>query len=221
MSIKMKALRMCIIIIMAAVMLVVWPIHPIREVGSTRSGDEGHVVSEPLEVGMSAVQKFKATDNNVIALDFVMTYDDSLPVDGELLFEFMDEEGTVLQSQRISCGQIPDYAYCTVILNLRLQRGKMYQYRLSNLSVAENKLCLVYTSDRKMYGLTKGALTVGGKSVEGEALTRIESNRPLNAESTLAIWGGIGLVGFTLCELTFIPERRRGSGEQRQETGES
>jgi hypothetical protein len=197
----MRAAKILIIMVMVASMLVVWPIRPFREVGSVRSGDEGHSIAEPLEEGESITQTFKAADNNIIQLEYVLTYDETMPREGELLFELLDKEGNVLYEETVDYGQVPNYSYNGSILNLKLKKGRMYSYRLTNLSVTDNKPCGVYTTDKTMYGIKKGSLNVAGENVEGELLTRITANKPLTAENTLAVWGCIGLVGFSAYEL--------------------
>jgi hypothetical protein len=197
----MRAAKILIIMVMVASMLAVWPIRPFREVGSVRSGDEGHSIAEPLEEGESITQTFKAADNNIIQLEYVFTYDETMPREGELLFELLDKEGNVLYEETVDYGQVPNYSYNGSILNLKLKKGRMYSYRLTNLSVTDNKPCGVYTTDKTMYGIKKGSLNVAGENVEGELLTRITANKPLTAENTLAVWGCIGLVGFSAYEL--------------------
>jgi hypothetical protein len=107
----------------------------------------------------------------------------------------------VLYEETVDYGQVPNYSYNGSVLNLKLKKGRMYSYRLTNLSVTDNKPCGVYTTDKTMYGIKKGSLNVAGENVEGELLTRITANKPLTAENTLAVWGCIGLVGFSAYEL--------------------
>jgi hypothetical protein len=204
----MRGAKILIILVTAACMLMVWPIRPFREVGSVRSGDEGHSVTEPLEEGESITQTFKAADDNIIQLEYVLTYDETMPREGELLFELLDKTGNVLYEEKVDYGQVPNYSYNGSVLNLKLKKGRMYSYRVTNLSVTVNQPCGVYTTDKTMYGIKKGSLNVAGENVEGELLTRITANKPLTAENTLAVWGCIGIVGFSVYELlNRIPEK--------------
>lgn len=192
----MKIIKRLYILLIVACMLWVWPIHPFKEVGSVRSGDEGHAFTEPLAVGEALTQSFRATDNNLIQLEFVMDYDAAKSRQGTLYFELLDAKGKVLFAQHLDYGQMPAYKYSGPVINVRLKKGKQYSYRITNLDITENMPRGVYTTQSAAYGLKKGVLYVGGQEVDGELLTRITANKPLPIYDTLAIWGAIGLVGF-------------------------
>lgn len=197
----MKAARVLIILVTVAAMLFVWPIHPFREVTSDRSGDEGHVMGRPLQVGESIVQYFRMPADNIIQLEFVLSVEEDQPRNGELLFEFMDEDGKVLYEETLDYAQVPDYSYSGVVLNLRTRWGGMYAYRLTNLSITENQPGGLYTAQKDMRLLRKGTLDYAGERLDGELLTRLRINSPISAENTLAIWGCIAMIGFGCREL--------------------
>lgn len=197
-----------------AAMLLVWPVHPFREVVSVRSGDEGHEVTKPLEIGESMNQYFRAPDDNLIQLEYVLTCEDGQPQEGELLFEFLDDKGTVLYEQVLDYGDIPDYGYGGVILNLKVKKGRIYAYRLTNISITENMPCGVYTADPDMQCLKKGRYELAGEEQNGELLTRLTTNSPITAENTIAIWGCISMIGFTVYEAFSMPQKK----ERKRET---
>lgn len=197
----MKTAKRVILCIMIAGMLWVWPIHPFREVGSVRSGDGGHLLTEPLNIGESLVQHFRAADNNIIQIEFVLSCDDTAPQAGELLFELLDRDGNVLLAESMDYAQIQDYSYGGPVVNQRVKRWGQYAYRITNVSVVENPPRGVYTEDPAMTGLKKGTLDAPGRTVGGELLTRITANKALTAENTLAIWGCMGMVIFGVCEV--------------------
>jgi hypothetical protein len=205
----MRTAKLLIILATAAGMLWVWPIRPFRQVDAVRSGDEGHSVTEPLEVGESITQTFRATDNNIIQLEYVLTYDETMPREGELGFALLDSAGNVLYEETVDYAQIPNYSYSGPAVNLMLKKGRMYAYRLTNLSVTDNMPCGVYTTDAAMYGIQKGSLDIMGEKVEGELLTRITANKPLTAENTLAVWGCIGMAGFSVYEFLDRIQKRK------------
>lgn len=208
-------LKWLTMILTLLVMLCVWPIHPFREITSVRSGDEGHEITAPIVVGESLTQYFKATDNNITSLEYVLTCDENLPMSGMLLFQILDEKENVLFEQTLDYRQVPDYSYSGVAVNLPVKKGRMYAYRITNLDVTENMPCGVYTKLASMACLSKGQLMLGEETLQGEWLTRITSNSPLSMENTLAIWGCLGMVGFAVCELI----DRIKLGEKKHEVG--
>ncbi|MCM1112981.1 MAG: hypothetical protein NC399_06970 [Muribaculum sp.] len=205
----MKTVKRLMVCIMIAGMLWVWPIHPFREVGSVRSGDGGHLQTEPLAAGESLTQHFRAADNNIIQIEFVLTCDDAAPRTGELLFELLDRDGNALHTERMDYAQISDYGYGGPLINRRVKKGGRYAYRITNVSVTENLPCGVYTTDKTMTGLKKGTLETPGETIEGELLTRITANKALTAENTLGIWGCMGMVAFGVLEALERYGRRR------------
>lgn len=197
----MKKVKRLLVLLIAACMLWVWPVHPFKEVGTERSGDDGHVISKPIEVNESIAQSFKATDNNLIQLEFVIDYDERYPKEGQLRFELLDSKGEAVFVETLDYGQMPDYKYNGPIINVRLKKGRQYTYRLTNLNVTENMPCGVYTTHSASYSLKKGTLEIAGETLEGELLTRITANKPLTTGNTLAIWGCVAMVGFGVYEL--------------------
>lgn len=204
----MKIAKRLLVLLIVASMLWVWPVHPFREVESVHSGDVGHKLSKPLQVNESAIQYFKAPDNNLIQLEFVVDFDERYPREGQLYFELLDSEGQAVFTETLDYAQIPDYKYYGPVINVRLKRGRQYAYRITNLNVTENQPSVVYLEKEKLFCLKKGSLEVAGEAVWGEFLTRITTNKPLDAANTLAIWGCIGMVGFGLYEVLCRMETR-------------
>jgi len=197
----MKIVKKLLILLVIACMLWVWPVHPFREVESVRSGNEGHEISKPLQVNESAVQYFKAPDNNLIQLEFVVDFDERYPKEGQLYFELLDSKGEAVFAESMDYAQIPDYKYNGPVINVRLKKGRQYAYRITNVNVTENMPCVVYLVKENNYCLKKGSLEISGEAVQGEFLTRITTNKPLDAANTLAIWGCIGMIGFWAYEV--------------------
>lgn len=211
----MRVLKRAILVIMLAAMLFVWPIHPFREVGTVRSGDEGHALTTPIGMGECISQRFAAADNNIIQIEFVLSCDDTQPRSGELLFELLDGDGEAVYAETLDYAGVPDYSYGGPVVNVRVRKGRPYTLRLTNLSVSENLPCGVYTTDASGYCLKKGVLEAAGQQIEGELLTRITSNRPITAENTVAVWGCIGMVGFGLYEV-FARREKRGTMQEKE-----
>ena len=197
----MKILKKLLVLLVIACMLWVGPVHPFRRVDYAHTGNEEHEITRPLEVNESITQYFRATDNNLIQLEFAVDFDERYPKEGQLYFELLDFGGNVIYEEVLDYGQMPDYKYNGPIINVRLQKGREYAYRLTNLNVTENMPCGVYTTDSTMCSLRKGRIVFDGKTMDGELLTKITSNKPLAANNVLAIWGCIGMVGFLVYEV--------------------
>lgn len=197
----MKIVKRLLVLFIVACMLWVWPVHPFREVESVHSGNEGHEISKPLQVNESAVQYFKAPDNNLIQLEFAVDFDERYPKEGQLYFELLDSKGEAVFAETMDYAQMPDYKYNGPVINVRLKKGRQYAYRITNLNVTENMPCVVYTVKENLYCLKKGSLEIAGEAVQGEFLTRITTNKPLDGANTLAIWGCIGMIGFLAYEV--------------------
>lgn len=210
----MKIVKRLLVLLIVACMLWIWPIHPFKEVGSVRSGDEGHAFTEPLAVGESITQSFKAADNNLIQLEFVVDYDANQPRQGTLYFELLDKQENVLFAQALDYAQLPAYKYSGPVINVRLKKGKQYTYRLTNLDITENMPRGVYTTRSAGYGLKKGILKASGAELSGELLTRITANKPLPMYDTLAIWGAIGMIGFGVYEVLSRIEHKQLKGKE-------
>ena len=198
--------KIMVLVVMAGAMLFVWPVHPLREVTTRRSGDEGHLITEPLQIGESLTQYFRMPADNVIQLEFVLTGEEDGFGDGQLLFEFLDPQGNVLQEQLLDCAQLPDYSYTGVVVNLRTRRGAEYAYRLTNVSVAEAAPCGVWVADPAMQVLQKARLVDAQGAHDGELLTRLTTNSPVPLANSMALWGCIALVGFSCIELLILLE---------------
>lgn len=196
-----RMIKKMLLAVMLVLALFLWPIHPLRQVTSVRSGDEGHQITAPLGIGETISQTFVATDDNLIQLEFVLTFHPDDVREGTLLFELLDDGQEPVFAEELSYDSLQDYGYGGPIINQMVKKGKTYTYRITNESIAENAPCGVYTTRTDMCHLKKGRLTLGEESIEGELLTRITTNHSVPFETTLALWGCIGLTGFTIYEL--------------------
>ena len=112
-----KNLEIACVVLTLALMLFVWPLHPFKELASVRSGDDGHVITAPLKMGESITQSFLSPQDNIVQLEFVLTCEEEQPRGGELLFEFLGTDGSVLYQQVYQYNEIPDYGYGGPVLN--------------------------------------------------------------------------------------------------------
>ena len=204
----MRLLKKLLILFVAGGVLGMFIVHPFKEVDSVRTGNDAHQITRPIGVNESVVQYFRAADNNLIHLEFVVDFDERYPKEGQLHFELTDAKGTVLYEEMLDYGTMPDYKYNGPIINVRLKKGREYAYRITNVNVTENMPCAVYTTEPDMCGLKRGKIEFAGEIITGELLTQITANKPLKTDNTIAICGCIGMVGFLLYEVLTCIEKK-------------
>lgn len=205
----MKLLKRLLVGMVFVGVLGICILHPFKEVSTVSTGNEEHQITGPIGIGENIVQHFRAADDNLIELKFAVDFDERYPKEGKLLFELMDAKGNVLSVEEMDYAQMPDYKYIGAIINLPLDKGKMYAYRLTNVNITENLPCGIYTTDSEMCSLKKGKVEFAGETFEGELITQITSNKPLEADETMMICGCIGMVGFLLYEVLVCLEKRK------------
>ena len=213
----MKILKKLLVLFVAAVVLGMCIVHPFKEVDSVHTGNDAHQIMRPIGVNESITQHFRATDNNLIQLEFVVDFDERYPKEGQLHFELIDAKGNILFEEMLDYGTMPDYKYNGPIINVRLKKGREYAYRITNVNITENMPCGVYTVDPDMCRLKKGKIEFAGETIEGELLTQITANKPLKTDNTMAICGSVGMVGFLLYEILTGIEKKRNNAQKNGE----
>lgn len=214
----MKVMRIAILTITLACMLAVWPVCAVLRDTENRSGDSSHLFLEPLETGESVTQSFRPAVSRTEALDFVISYEEEQPREGELVFEFLDEEGRVLQKVPLQYAWIPNYQYYSIYLGSRIKTSGVYQYRLTNVSVTENLPVPVYTADPEMFSGVGCGMEVDGQAVEGELLTRYHWKQGLTMRNVLALWALLALAASAAWELLKVFDGIRNRKNRRDKT---
>lgn len=194
----MRSVKHLLSALILGAILFVGVIHPVREVDTWTSGDVDYGETACLQKGQSVTQYFKAFDNNLIMLEFALSFDEYIPREGNFLFEFVDPDEEVLYSEVYDYAEFPHYTYTGPIMNLPLKKGSRYGYRITNLNIEDNLPRAIYIAEEKEVTLPRARYVLEGVETEGELITRITSNMPVSAENTLALCGCIGLMGFLL-----------------------
>lgn len=197
----MKVMRIAVLIVTLTAMLAIWPFCVILRDTEKRSGDVSHECLEPLEVGESIVQSFQPAAKRIDSLDVVFYYEEGTPRKGEILFELLDEEGQILQQTSLQYEWIPGYRYFNIYVGKKLDTSKIYQYRITNVSVTENLPVLMYTKDPEMYSGVSCGLEVNGEPAEGELLTRYQWKQSLTVRNIIALWAVFALAASMAWEL--------------------
>ena len=194
---------------MLVLMAAIWPCCLVRREVANYSGNSGHQYTEEMQVGMSVTQRFRAEHFVLKSVEYVLKFDAALPLKGEFLFELLDEEGNVLCSHKKPYNITPEYTYCDIQLNRFVVKNRVYQFRLTNLSVEENLPCLVYSGEEDMHAVNNCGMKWNGQDVEGEALTRYTWEVPLKLHTVMVYWGILGITGCILYEIAGLLSRKR------------
>lgn len=103
------------------------------------------------------------------------------------------------EDQKIYEGVIPYDAmesttFFPAVIETRLKRGAVYEYRIVNQSISENLPQVVYTTTEKAHVPENQQLVVHEATVDGQALNRYTWREKLDAVSVLEIDSFIAIV---------------------------
>ena len=139
-------------VLLAAIlsMLFVWPYGGIREDKKDSSLSEDYGYTEPLKVGEYASQYFVAETDFLKTLEIAVNYNQEEERNGLLGLEIWKED------QKIYEGVIPYDAmepvtFFPAVIETRLKKGALYEYRIVNQSISENLPQVVYTTTEKAH----------------------------------------------------------------------
>ena len=182
-------------VLLAAIlsMLFVWPYGGIREDKKDSSLSEDYGYTEPLQVGEYASQYFVAETDFLKTLEIAVNYNQEEERNGLLGLEIWKED------QKIYEGVIPYDAmesttFFPAVIETRLKRGAVYEYRIVNQSISENLPQVVYTTTEKAHVPENQQLVVHEATVDGQALNRYTWREKLDAVSVLEIDSFIAIV---------------------------
>lgn len=171
-------------VLLAAIlsMLFVWPYGGIREDKKDSSLSEDYGYTEPLQVGEYASQYFVAETDFLKTLEIAVNYNQEEERNGLLGLEIWKED------QKIYEGVIPYDAmesttFFPAVIETRLKRGAVYEYRIVNQSISENLPQVVYTTTEKAHVPENQQLVVHEATVDGQALNRYTWREKLDAVS--------------------------------------
>lgn len=194
---------------MIVLIAIMWPLCIVREDWSSRSGDSGHALTEELQPGMAFTQKFYAEKSYLTAIDYALEFDHTLPLEGKFLFELLDETGHVLFSTEHPFNLTPDYSYCSIEIGKWLKKGRVYEYRLTNVDVVQNLPKVIYTEDEAMHAEINCGMTFGGDAVVGEALSRYHWKVPLDWKKIVSYGSFMAIFAFVIYELEEVRIARK------------
>ena len=170
-------------VLLAAIlsMLFVWPYGGIREDKKDSSLSEDYGYTEPLQVGEYASQYFVAETDFLKTLEIAVNYN-------------QEEERNGLLGLEIPYDAMESTTFFPAVIETRLKRGAVYEYRIVNQSISENLPQVVYTTTEKAHVPENQQLVVHEATVDGQALNRYTWREKLDAVSVLEINSFIAIV---------------------------
>lgn len=199
-----------ILLAMILSMLFVWPYGGIREDKKDSSLSEDYGYTEPLQVGEYASQYFIAETDFLKTLEIAVNYNEEEARNGLLGLEIWKED------QKIYEGVIPYDAmesatFFPAVIETRLKKGAVYEYRIVNQSISENLPQVVYTTTEKAHVLENQQLVVHGTIVNGQALNCYTWRKKLDVVSVLEIDSFIAILAAMIYA---VLEQWKGKKEQ-------
>ena len=204
-------------ILLAAIlsMLFVWPYGGIREEKSDSSLSEDYGYTEPLQVGEYASQYFVAEEDILKTLDIAVAYEEDMDRDGILGLEIWKDDKKIYEGV-IPYEAMSSTTFFPAVIESRLEKGAIYEYRIINRSIEENRPRVVYTTTEKAHVKENKQLVVRGETVDGQALNRYTWNAKLDGISVLETDSFIAMLAAMLYA---VIEQWKRKGKKNNEVG--
>ena len=204
-------------ILLAAIlsMLFVWPYGGIREEKSDSSLSEDYGYTEPLAVGEYASQYFTAEEDFLETLDIAVAYEEDADRDGILGLEIWKDDTKIYEGV-IPYSAMPSETFFPAVIESRLKKGAVYEYRIINRSIEENQPRVVYTTTEKAHVKENKQLVVQGETIDGQALNRYTWKARLDFISVLETDSFIAILAAMLYA---VIEQWKGKGKKNNEVG--
>lgn len=198
-----------VLLLMVAGMLLVWPVCIVRTEYTRTVEHEIYETTDKMATGAVLTQNFYAEESVLWAIDLVIDYDETLPTEGIFRIEIVDENGELQYEGLFPYYLVEDYTFYRILTELHLKKGDTYQYRLTNLDIAENLPRIAYTCKEQEDGRAYQTLMLDNTVIEGESFARYVWKAPYSPLNVLAVWSCLGLGGFFLWELLEQCKKKR------------
>lgn len=213
---KSNLVQRLILLVAIVGMLLVWPGCIVRSEVTQTIEHEIYRTTEGMQENTLMTQEFVARESVLSALELVIDYNPELPLEGIFKIEIIDEADAVIYEGLFPYFLVEDYTFYRIqTFDLRLKKGRVYRYRLTNQDITENLPGIVYTLREAENGEDYGQLCLGGAVIEGEAFVRYVWKRPFDVLSILGVWSCLALGGFFLWE--FAEKRKRKKNRKQEE----
>lgn len=191
-----------ILFLMVLGMLAVWPVCILRTEEKQTMEHDVYEVTGEMPQGSVFTQYFRAEESVLNAFELVIDYDPALPAEGIFQIAILNEKNEVIYDGLFPYYLVKDYTFFRLeTYNLRLKKGDIYHYRLTNQDITENLPHIAYTRKSRPDGEGYQRMLLNDTEIEGEAFVRFEWKRPYDFLSILMMWSCLGLGGFFLWEI--------------------
>lgn len=197
-------------------MLFVWPYGGIRHEVKDSSLSQDYGYTEPLQVGAYVTQCFRAEYDFLNTLEIAVSYNQENDRSGLLGLEIWKDH------QKLYEGVIPYEAmdsatFFPAVIETRLKKGEVYEYRIINESIEENQPSVVYTTTQEAHVKENVQLLADGTEIDGQALNRYTWDAKLDAINVLEIDSFIAMCAAAL--IAVLEQWKEKKGKQENEVG--
>lgn len=182
-------------------MLLIFPVNLIRnEIECASGGAYAYGQTEGILEGVENSQTFTAQYGYLKQFSMAFSLDDSSEKTGNIYVCLKDETGNTLRTADIPIAEISDSSYFDVPMNVRLKKGKQYQVSVEIQGCSANLPRICYTVEESQHTAGNIGLTVNGKVVDGQAVTRYIYGERISVSNILCLWLFLICIGFAVTE---------------------
>lgn len=188
-------------LIILAGMLLIFPVDLIRNERECASGGAvAYGQTEGILEGAENSQIFTAQYGYLKQLSMAFSLDDSGEKTGNIYICLKDETGKILKTADIPIAELSDSSYYDVPMHVRLRKGKQYRISMEVHDCSVNLPRICYTTEESQHTAGNVGLTVNGKVVDGQAVTRYIYGERISVSNMLCLWLFLICIGLAVTE---------------------
>lgn len=188
-------------LIILAGMLLIFPANLIRNERECASGGAlAYGQTEGILEGTENSQIFTAQYSYLKQLSMAFALDESGEKTGNIYVCLRDESGKTLKTADIPIAELSDSSYYDVPMHVQLRRGKQYRISMEVQECSVNLPRICYTTEESQHTAGNVGLTVNGKVVDGQAVTRYIYGERISVSNMLCLWLFLICIGLAVTE---------------------
>lgn len=188
-------------LIILAGMLLIFPANLIRNERECASGGAfAYGQTEGILEGTENSQTFTAQYGYLKQLSMAFALDESGEKTGNIYVCLRDESGKTLKTADIPIAELSDSSYYDVPMHVRLRKGKPYRISMEVHDCSVNLPRICYTTEESQHTAGNVGLTVNGKVVDGQAVTRYIYGERISVSNILCLWLFLICIGLAVTE---------------------
>lgn len=204
-------------LIILAGMLLIFPADFVRNERECASGGAvAYGQTDGILEGTENSQIFTAQYGYLKQLSIAFSLDDSGEKTGNIYICLKDETGKILKTADIPIAELSDSSYYDVSMNVRLRKGKQYQIGMEVQECSVNLPRICYTTEESQHAAGNIGLTVNGKVVDGQAVTRYIYGERISVSNILCLWLFLICIGLAVTEWMDKAGENRRAGQSVQ-----